>query len=138
MSVSDLTGTRSRTTADDRAACQALRAEKAHVVRWRRLLRARLDLAVAGYLPPADLGSGTWHLAPAAHLELPLPRDLCGAVTVPAATDGAALMERLRLLDRRLATYSREIDAALESFTEKVVDDLLSVPHTPVASVDAR
>ena len=138
MSVTGMSGTRTRSTADVRAACRALRAEKAQVLRWRRLLRARLDLAVAAYAPPEDLGALTWDLLPGANLALPLPEVLADAVVVPAPTDQVALMERLRMLDRLLTTYGIEIDAALDASTDQAARHLVDAASTPAEATDAR
>lgn len=50
------TDTSRRLDADARSVRRALRAERAQLLRWRRLLRARLDLTVARLAPPTHLG----------------------------------------------------------------------------------
>lgn len=104
-----------------RAARRALRAEKAQLLRWRRLLRARLDLAVAAFAPPDTLGAMSWDLVPDAQMDLPRPQDLLEAVRVPVDPDQVALMRTLRELDHRLAAYGEEIDAALELSTQQIM-----------------
>ena len=111
---------RSRST-DARTAGRALRAEKAQLLRWRRLLRARLDLAVAAYAPPTALGEMSWDLVPQAQLSLPLPAELAAAIAVDTPVDQVALMQHLRGLDRVLAAYGVELDAAIETSTERVL-----------------
>lgn len=96
---------------------RALRAEKAQLTRWRRLVRARLDLAVAAFAPPDALGEMNWDIVPEAQLALPMPEALAHAVAVPPPADPVALMEHLRALDRMLADYGRELDSALEETT---------------------
>jgi hypothetical protein len=98
----------------DRLAQRMLRAEKAQLAHWRRLLRARLDLAVAGLAPPDHLGTMTWDLLPDAVDDLPDPVDLRSAVTVPSIEDTVELMNRIRDLDRSLGRYARRLDAALD------------------------
>jgi len=109
-----------------RAARRALRAEKAQLLRWRRLVRARLDLAVAAFAPPDTLGAMSWELVPSAQMKLPTPHDLLAAIRLPSEADQVALMRQLRELDRRLAEYGAEIDAALESSTHQIVHELAS------------
>lgn len=96
---------------DDRA---TLRREKAQLLHWRRLVRSRLDLAVAALAPPPLLGEMGWHLAPVPQLCLPLPRELTDAITVTSTEDPVALLRRLRSLDAELAAYGVELDDALE------------------------
>lgn len=112
---------RSRVARSDR---RSLRAEKAQLQHWRRLLRARLDLAVGAFAPPEPLGSVAWETLPAAHHDLPDGAALAAAVSVGAPGDPVELMTRLRDLDRSLAAYGRALDDALETSTEHVVQDL--------------
>lgn len=114
---------------------RALRAEKAELLRWRRLLRARLDLAVASFAPPEALGAVAWDLLPQAHRALPHDVLLRDAVAVEDGVDRVALMQGLRELDRALATYGSELDAALERCTDQLVARLagdLETARTPV------
>lgn len=108
-----------------RAARRALRAEKAQLLRWRRLVRARLDLAVAGYAPPDTLGAMSWEILPDAQLSLPRPQDLIAAVRIGSSNDDeVALMQQLRRLDRQLAEYGKQLDDALEASTEEILGTL--------------
>lgn len=102
---------------DTAAARRTLRAEKTQLARWRRLVRARLDLAVAAFAPPDHVGAMSWDLVPEAQLALPLPQELLAAVTVDPPADAVELMEHLRRLDRMLAAYGAELDAALDELT---------------------
>lgn len=116
---------RTRAVADGhaaRAARRALRAERAQLLRWRRLLRARLDLAVAAYAPPDTLGAMSWDILPEAQMSLPHPQDLLDAVRAGhGEEDQVALMQRLRELDRRLAQYQADVDEALERSTQEII-----------------
>jgi hypothetical protein len=109
---------------DARAIRRALRAEKGQLLRWRRLLRARLDLAVAGYAPPDTLGAMSWEILPDAQMSLPHPHELLAAVRVPAPEDQVALMQRLRRLDRQLAAYGDQLDEALEASTQEILGSI--------------
>lgn len=113
------------TRLDPHATRRTLRAEKAELVRWRRLLRARLDLTVASYAPPEVLGATSWDLVPAAHVHLPLPDTLRLAVTASDGEDRVGLMHQLRELDRDLAAYGTALDVALERCTEDLVAELV-------------
>jgi hypothetical protein len=101
-------------------------------MRWRRLVRARLDLTVAGFAPPETLGQNTWELLPLAHSELPLPQELTAVLSGRSDDDQVALMERLRTLDALLAAYGAELDAALEDASQRIEIDLgaASLGHT--------
>lgn len=111
-----------------RAARRALRAEKAQLLRWRRLVRARLDLAVSAYAPPDTLGAMSWEILPDAQLSLPRPQDLIAAVRIGSSDDEVALMQELRRLDRQLAEYGRQLDEALESSTQEILGALAQPP----------
>jgi hypothetical protein len=118
---------------DARAARRALRAEKAQLLRWRRLLRARLDLAVASYAPPDTLGAMSWDILPDAQLSLPRPQELLAVVRVSPAQDQVALMQRLRALDRQLADYQAHLDAALEESTQQIMGTFAAPDRKPDA-----
>lgn len=121
MTLTDVTDRRGTSA---RAARRALRAERAQLLRWRRLVRARLDLAVAGFAPPDPLGAMSWDVIPEAQMALPTPQELLEAIRLAEPTDQVALMQYLRTLDRRLARYGEEIDEALETFTQEIVRHL--------------
>jgi hypothetical protein len=112
---------------DTAANRRAVRAERASVVRWRRLLRARLDLLVATYAPPERLGDMGWDVLPQAQLGAPDADELRAAVeSCPDATDRVGAMRRLRDLDRRLAGYAAVLDRALDESTEALVMRLVA------------
>lgn len=131
MSVAEVTERRVGPGADARAARRALRAEKAQLLRWRRLLRARLDLAVASYAPPDTLGAMSWDILPDAQMSLPHPQDLIAVVRVSPDDDQVALMQRLRALDRQLAAYGAHLDAALEDSTQQILGTVAGAAETP-------
>ena len=134
MSLTRTTGLWAQAQSDPRTARRSLRAEKAQLLRWRRLVRARLDLAVAAIAPPEPLGEATWELVPEAEFGLPMAHDLAAAIHVDQPTDAVTLMEELRSLDRRLAVYGAEIDSALETSTQRIVHHMASSP-VPVLAV---
>lgn len=112
---------------DSAATRRAVRAERASVVRWRRLLRARLDLLVATYAPPERLGEMGWDVLPQAQLAAPDVDELRAAIEChPSEPDRVGAMRRLRDLDRRLAGYATELDRALDATTEALVMRLVA------------
>lgn len=121
MTSTQVTDRTFRPSTDARAVRRALRAEKAQLLRWRRLVRARLDLAVAGYAPPDTLGAMSWDILPEAQMSLPRPQELISAVRVANAADEVALMQSLRELDRQLAEYGAHLDTALEMSTQQIM-----------------
>ena len=122
MAIAQVKERRTGCGPDARAARRALRAEKAQLLRWRRLLRARLDLAVASYAPPDTLGAMSWDILPEAQMALPHPQELLDLVRTPGGDDQVALMQRLRDLDQQLAEYEAHLDEALEESTQEVLD----------------
>ncbi|WP_372593830.1 hypothetical protein [Actinotalea sp.] len=101
---------------------RTLRQEKLEVGRWRRLLRARLDLLVGAYAPPEILGTTGWEHLPPSRLDLPLAGELAAAIwTGTEPEDRVALMRRLRDLDRSLAAYAAALDGALDDTTDELL-----------------
>lgn len=111
------------TAADARASRRALRAERAQLQHWRRLLRARLDLAVAGLAPPEHLGAFTWDLMPDTAVLLPRAQDLSDAIRVGDADDVVDLLTRLRRLDRMLTRYGAALETAIEETTQELLSE---------------
>lgn len=111
------------TSADARASRRALRAERAQLQHWRRLLRARLDLAVAGLAPPEHLGAFTWDLMPDTAVLLPRAQDLSEAIRLGDADDVVDLLTRLRRLDRMLARYGAALETAIEETTQELLSE---------------
>ena len=138
MSLTRTTGPWAHAPTDPRTARRSLRAEKAQLLRWRRLVRARLDLAVASFAPPEALGEATWELVPEAEFGLPMAHELASAIWVDQPVDAVALMEQLRSLDRRLAVYGAEIDSALETSTQRIMHHMAAAPSLPAVTEDAR
>ena len=139
MSLTRTTGLRAQAHQDPRTARRSLRAEKAQLLRWRRLVRARLDLAVAAFAPPEPLGEATWDLLPEAEFGLPMPHELAAAIEVEQPQDAVGLMEELRSLDRKLAVYGAELDSALENQTDQLIHHMsVALPVPRARSLDAR
>lgn len=122
MAIAQVKERRTGCGPDARTARRALRAEKAQLLRWRRLLRARLDLAVASYAPPDTLGAMSWDILPDAQMSLPHPQELLDLVRTAGSADQVALMQRLRDVDQQLAEYEAQLDAALEDSTQDILD----------------
>ncbi|NMR18711.1 hypothetical protein [Cellulomonas fimi] len=125
------TTTRSGTLAlsDLRHSRRALRAERARVARWRRLLRARMDLAVAAALMPDPLGYDTGGVLPVdAGAGLPSAVELVSAVRDGAPPAELDRLESLRELDRRLATYESTVVRALHGTTDEFIRRLAMDP----------
>jgi len=103
---------------------RALRAEQARVGWWRRLLRARMDLAVAQAAGPQPLGEGVaFQLPIEVSVEVPRPAEL-GALLAGASTGDLGRLSELRDLDERLARYEAGVDDALDRATERLVSCL--------------
>ncbi len=107
---------------------RALRAEKARVGWWRRLVRARIDLAIASAARPDPLGEDVAFQLPLdVSLAVPSADELLHVLPAPAPGDVAEL-DRLRALDDRLAAYERGVDAALARTTDSLISHLADDP----------
>jgi hypothetical protein len=125
------TTTRSEVLAlsDLRHSRRALRAERARVARWRRLLRARMDLAVASAAMPDPLGQDPIDMLPVgADDGLPSAIELVSAVRDGAPPAELDRLESLRALDRRLATYETTVSRALSGTTDEFIRRLAMDP----------
>jgi hypothetical protein len=101
---------------------RALRAEKARVAWWRRLVRARLDLLVARTVGPQPLGEELAFALPLeVGLEVPRPDELSAVLGARGATDVSRL-EALRALDQRLARYQAGVEEAFVRATDVLID----------------
>jgi hypothetical protein len=117
---------------------RALRAEHARVTWWRRLVRARLDLAVAQAVPPEPLGeSVAFQLPIDISIDVPRPAALAAVLgeagSVPTAD--VARLQELRALDEQLSTYGAGVEAALARATECLVARLGLDPDVIVAGL---
>jgi hypothetical protein len=104
---------------------RSLRGEHGEALRWRRLLRARLDLLVAEYAGPADLDASGLKLlrgAPAA----PRTDEMRRAITLGPEADRVYQMRMLRELEHRLDRYIEALDQTLDASTERLVQELLA------------
>jgi hypothetical protein len=112
----------------------ALRAERARVAWWRRLVRARLDLAVAQAVRPAALGEEmAFQLPLDVGLEVPRPAAL--AAVLGAGTDAVDRLRELRALDEQLSTYAAGVEDALTRATDRLITRLAADPAVVVAGL---
>ena len=111
-----------------RSSRQSLRIERARIVHWRRLLRARIDLAVAVAVLPEALGQDEWGVLPiGSERDLPAQSELADAVRRDNPSDLDQLGELLSL-DRRLASYESTVDEALDGTTDEFIRRLALDP----------
>lgn len=107
---------------------RALRAEQALVGWWRRLVRARLDLAVASAARPTALGEDiAFQLPVEVGVRVPRPPEL-DAVLGGSSPSELEDLEALRSLDARLASYEQGVHEALATTTEALIARLASDP----------
>lgn len=104
----------------------ALRLEHQHVVRWRRLVRDRLELAVAAAAPPEAPGAcpDVRAVLGAAALDVPPAAELAAAVRGALPIAEMHELPRLRDLDMRLARYEMRLEDALRDLTDRYIDQL--------------
>jgi hypothetical protein len=134
MAIADASHRSVRTVADLRRSRRALRAESARLGRWRRLVRARMDLALAASMAPEPLGVEAFGLLPP-HVgdDLPMYGELLEAVQVAHGGDEVWRLERLRDFDGRLAEYQASVDTTLDATTAEFVRRL---SFDPAASLE--
>ena len=114
---------------------RALRAERERVSWWRRVVRARMDLAIAGVADPGALGEQVAFVLPLdVGLEVPRPGELHAALAATDPGRDAGLLPALRALDERLAGYETGVLTALESATTRLVDLLADDPGAALRS----
>lgn len=114
---------------DLRSSRRALRVERARVAHWRRLLRARIDLAVASATLPEPLGQDASGVLPTgAERDLPCHLELVCAVLDRGPTPELDRLGELRALDRRLASYESTVGQALGGATDEFVRQLATDP----------
>lgn len=116
------TQTGTAATLDDlRLKRRALRSEVNRVQHWRRLIKARIDLSVAGALLPDRLGVDAWDvLGPGALL----PDHVRMAQLVRGSGSASAVLDlpELRDIDRHLAAYGAQARSELERVTSALVE----------------
>ncbi len=107
----------------------ALRAEKAKVTWWRRLVRARMDLLVASAAPPQPLGEGVAFSLPLdVILTVPRPSELDDVLEATNAA-GIGQIDQLKALDERLAAYEKGVNDALSRATDHLIERLATDPR---------
>ena len=113
---------------------RALRAERARIAWWRRLVRARLDLLVARTVGPQALGEEIAFALPLeVGLEVPRPDELSEVLGGRDASDVSRL-EELRALDKRLARYQAGVEEAFVATTDALIDRLATDPEAVLGS----
>ncbi|MGV8967431.1 MAG: hypothetical protein ACOH2F_14275 [Cellulomonas sp.] len=114
---------------DVRSARWALRLERTRIQHWRRLVRARIDLAVASAVLPDPLGQDAAGVLPV-DIERDLPDDLelANAVLAGLASGELDRLGDLRALDRRLASYESTVSEALGGATAQYISQLAAEP----------
>jgi hypothetical protein len=116
-----------RTVTHLRGTHRSLRAERLRVAHWRRLVRARMDLAAASVALPEPLGDVVGHAdGAAAHADLPTLLGLADAVSTGGPEGEIDRLESLRALDRRLATYEATVARALRDLADELLERVLA------------
>ena len=115
-----------RTVRQLRDTHRALRAERLRVCRWRRLLRARMDLAAAALAMPEPLGHVVGHVPVAAQVDLPMVLGLVEALSTGGPEGEVDRLEQLRGLDRRLAAYESTVVDLLREVAAELLDRLVA------------
>lgn len=93
----------------------ALRAERVRVGHWRRLVRARMDVAAAAVAVPEPLGGDVFGVLPDDAPDAPSHLALLDAVSTGGPEGEIDRLEALRTLDERLARYELTVTRALHA-----------------------
>jgi hypothetical protein len=104
---------------------RALRAERVRVAHWRRLVRARMDLAAAALAMPGPLGVVGGAVPLAAQAGLPAVLGLVDAVSTGGPEGEVDRLEHLRALDRRLAAYETAVVGVLRDVADELLERLV-------------
>ncbi len=104
---------------------RVLRTERARVQRWRRLVRGRIDLAVAAIAPPDPIGIDPGLLGLPAARDAPDHRSLVHALRLADAAQEAGELSALRTLDDQMVAYLARLDAAIDAATDAQVQVLV-------------
>ena len=134
--VHRLAQTEASARSDVRSTRWALRLERTRVRHWRRLVRARIDLAVASAVLPDPLGQDAAGVLPVdIERDLPDGLELANAVLTGLADGELDRLGDLWALDRRLASYESTVSEALGGATAQYVRQLAV---DPAACLDGR
>ena len=120
-----------QTLHDLRLERHALRAEQARVSRWRRVVRARIDLAVAQAAPPGPLGEQV-ALSRTAGPRSAVPHPVELWTTLGAHPTEVGALPGLRDLDDRLRRYEDEVGRAIDRATSALVARVAADPMAPL------
>ncbi|WP_201292633.1 hypothetical protein [Cellulomonas citrea] len=112
-----------------------LRVERTRITWWRRLVRARLDLAVARTAGPQPLG-GT--IARTQGDAVPAPSELMGLLHGADPAEEVGRLVELRDLDGRLGAYESQVDDALRSVGDDLVGTMARDPEGVLGMPPAR
>ncbi|MCR6492415.1 hypothetical protein [Cellulomonas sp. P24] len=111
-----------------------LRLELLRVNRWRRLVRARIEVAVAAATMPDPLGQDPLpYLGVDVQALLPMQVELETALRSGLPIGELDRLDLLRDLDRRLCAYQQSVATALELATE---DFIAHLALHPAAALD--
>lgn len=126
-----MTGARSTGDATRlRAQLRQLRVEQSRISWWRRLVHARLDLAVARTAGPRPLGDGGTGGVRLTGSDAPTEDELLAVLhgSVPAAEVGRLV--ELRDLDTRLGSYEQTVLVHLRRVGDGLVERLAAEPDS--------
>jgi len=127
-----------RSLAELRRARRLLRAERARVVQWRRLVKARLDLAVAMAAQPESLGQDVDALPVGLEADLPQHAELVEHVLGGGPAIELDRLQALRELDKRLARYEQAVTEALEAATTEFIRRVAVDPQAMFRAIETE
>ncbi|MBU4214552.1 MAG: hypothetical protein KJ792_07845 [Actinobacteria bacterium] len=106
-----------------------LRLERTRITWWRRLVRARLDLAVARTAGPQPLGGAVAARMRGQGAEVPEATELLELLHGADPMGEVGRLVELRDLDGRLGAYERSVDESLRQVGDDLVDRMAAEPE---------
>ena len=133
-----MTGRSTREPAQLRDQLRQLRVEQTRIGWWRRLVQARLDLAVARTAGPHPLGDAGTSGIDLADADAPDAAELLAILHGAAPAAEVGRLVELRDLDGRLGAYELKITSRLRAAGDGLVERLAASPGSVLDPPPAR
>jgi hypothetical protein len=133
-----MTGRTTRDPAHLRDQLRQLRVEQTRISWWRRLVHARLDLAVARTAGPRPLGDNGTSGIDLADADAPDAAELLAILHGAAPAAEVSRLVELRDLDARLGAYELKVTRRLRAVGDGLVERLAAAPGSVLEAPPVR
>lgn len=133
-----MTGRSTCDPANLRDQLRQLRVEQTRISWWRRLVHARLDLAVARTAGPRPLGDGGAAGIDLSDADAPDPEELLAILHGAAPAAEVSRLVELRDLEARLGAYEQKVATRLRAVGDRLVERLAAAPGSVLEAPPAR